>query len=52
MQEEVSRVHGIRDDEKEIESSPGPRREPVPLTLWREGQAVSACSVMAKAGNL
>lgn len=42
MQEEVSRVHGIRDDKKEIESSPRPRRELIPPTLRREGQAVSA----------
>jgi len=30
MQEEVSRVYGIRDDKKEYESSPGPRQEPEP----------------------
>lgn len=41
MQEEVSRVHGIREDKKEIESSPGPRHEPEPSTVLGEGQAES-----------
>lgn len=34
-------MHGIRDDKKEMESSPGPRHEPESQTVLREGQAES-----------
>ena len=41
MQEEVSRVHSIRGDKKEVESSPGARHEPEPPNCTEEGQAES-----------